>query len=91
MSGLARPQSITAGRGVQWTLRCVKHGQVQPALANSERFVGSSEWRRFSFEVAVPNDCHGQLLQLEPLGLADGTVYLAGTAWFDDLVLRRLR
>ena len=52
---------------------------------------GSSEWRRFSFEVAVPNDCHGQLLQLEPLGLADGTVYLAGTAWFDDLVLRRLR
>jgi len=91
MSGLARPQSITAGRGVQWTLRCVKQGQVQPALANSERFVGSSEWRRFSFEVAVPNDCHGQLLQLEPLGLADGAVYLAGTAWFDDLVLRRLR
>jgi hypothetical protein len=91
ISGLARPQSITAGRGVQWTLRCVKEGQVQPTLATSERFVGSSEWRRFSFEVAVPAGCPGQLLQLEPLGLADGAVYLAGTAWFDDLVLRRLR
>jgi hypothetical protein len=91
VSGLARPQSITAGRGVQWTLRCVQQGQVQPMLASSERFVGSSEWRRFSFEVAVPDGCPGQLLQLEPLGLADGAVYLAGTAWFDDLVLRRLR
>jgi tetratricopeptide (TPR) repeat protein len=91
MSGLARPQSITAGRGVQWTMRCLKRGEPQPVLAASERFVGSSEWRRFSFEIGVPADCPGQLLQLEPLGLSEGVVYLAGTAWFDDLVLRRLR
>lgn len=90
MAGLAHPQSITAGRGVQWTLRCVKAGKAQPVIAASERFLGSSEWRRFSFEVAVPADCPGQVVQLEPVGMAEGAVYLAGSAWFDELVLRRL-
>ena len=90
MSGLAHPQSITAGRGVQWTMRCVKGGQPQAVLAASERFVGSSEWRRFSYEVSVPADCPGQVVQLEPVGAAEGTVYLAGLAWFDELVLRRV-
>jgi tetratricopeptide (TPR) repeat protein len=90
MAGLAHPQSITAGRGVQWTLRCVKAGKPQAVIAASERFLGSSEWRRFSFEVAVPNDCPGQVVQLEPVGMSEGAVYLAGSAWFDELVLRRV-
>ncbi len=90
MTGNARPQAIAAGRGIQWTVRCVKGGKSQAPLAASERFVGSSEWRRFSFEVSVPADCPGQLLQLEPVGLStEGFVFLAGSAWFDDLVLRR--
>ncbi len=89
MSGLARPQSLTAGRGVQWTLRCVKGGKGEAPLGSSERFVGSSEWRRFAFEVSVPADCPGQVLQLEALGNAEGPVYLAGAAWFDELMLRR--
>ncbi|HUR59102.1 MAG TPA: hypothetical protein VM029_15410 [Opitutaceae bacterium] len=89
MSGLARAQSISAGRGVRWTVRCVKAGVVAPPLAASERFVGSSEWRPFSFEVVVPANCSGQLLQLEALGAEDGPVFLSGTAWFDALVLRR--
>jgi hypothetical protein len=87
MSGLARPQSITVGRGVQWTLRCVRGGRAEAPMAASERFVGSSEWRRFAFEVIVAPDCPGQVLQLEPVG--EGSVYLAGSAWFDELVLRR--
>ena len=91
MSGNARPQSIGAGRGIQWTVRCVKGGKQQSALAASERFLGSSEWRPFSFQVTVPADCPGQLLQLEPVGYyTEGIVYLAGSAWFDELVLRRL-
>jgi hypothetical protein len=90
MTGLAKPQTITAGRGVQWVLRCVKGGKAGAPLASSERFIGSSDWRRFAFEVAVPADCAGQLLQLEIVGSAEGgAVYLAGTAWFDELVLRR--
>ena len=89
MTGLARPQSITAGRGVLWVLRCVKGGKPGAPLAASERFIGSSEWRRFAFDVAVPADCPGQLLQLEIVGASEGAAYLAGSAWFDELVLRR--
>jgi hypothetical protein len=88
-SGMAHPQSITAGRGVQWTVRCVSEGTPRAVIASSERFVGSSEWRPFTFDISIPNDCPGQVLQLEPVGLAEGTVYLAGLAWFDELVLRR--
>ena len=92
MSGNARSQSIVSARGIQWALRCVKEGkpQVPAPLAASERFAGSSEWRRFSFDVSIPADGPGQLLQLEPVGIyTEGIVYLAGAAWFDDLVLRR--
>ena len=89
LSGLARAQSITAGRGVRWTVRCVRSGAPGAPLAASERFVGSSEWRGFSFDVAIPAGCAGQLLQLEPLGAEDGPVFLSGSAWFDELVLRR--
>ena len=90
LTGLAHPLSITAGRGVQWTLRCVKAGAASAPIAASERFVGSSEWRRFAFEIQVPAQCPGQVLQLEPIATSDGSVYLAGSIWFDDLVLRRL-
>jgi hypothetical protein len=90
MTGLAHPQSITAGRGVQWTMRCVRAGRQQAVLAASERFVGSSEWRRFTYEITVPPDCPGQVVQLELVGAAEGAVYLAGLAWFDELMLRRI-
>jgi hypothetical protein len=90
LTGLAHPLSITAGRGVQWTLRCVTAGAASEPIAASERFVGSSEWRRFAFEIKVPAQCPGQVLQLEPITTSDGSVYLLGSIWFDELVLRRL-
>lgn len=90
LSGLAHPLSIAVGRGVQWTLRCVKAGAASEPISASERFVGSSNWRTFAFQVNVPAGCRGQVLQLEPVGTADGTAYLSGSIWFDDLVLRRL-
>jgi hypothetical protein len=74
---------------VQWTVRCVNAGRPQEVIAVSERFIGSSEWRPFTFDVPIPPGCPGQILQLEPVGMAEGTVYLAGVAWFDELVLRR--
>jgi tetratricopeptide (TPR) repeat protein len=90
LSGLVHVLSITAGRGVQWTLRCVKAGAASEAVAASERFVGSSEWRRFAFEISVPAACQGQILQLEAIANADGAAFLSGSIWFDDLVLHRL-
>ncbi len=89
LHGLARIDSLNSVRGLQWVLRCAAQERA-PLLASSERFLGSSEWRPFSFEVAIPANCTGQTLQLEPAGMADGTTYLAGTAWFDELRLRRL-
>jgi hypothetical protein len=90
LSGMAHAQSISAGRGVQWTLRCMKAGTAASPFAASERFVGSNEWRPFAFEIEVPADCPGQLLQLEALANSDGVAYLSGSIWFDDLVLRGL-
>ena len=89
-SGLARVDSLNSVRGLQWAVRCGAKDR-SPLLAASERFLGSSEWRRFAFEVVIPRDCAGQVLQLEPVGLNEGTTYLAGTAWFDDLRLKRQR
>ena len=89
LSGLARPEALNSVRGVHWVVRCASR-EGGPALATSERFLGSSEWRRFSVQVVVPPGCSGQALQLEPVGLNEGTVYVAGAAWFDDLRLARL-
>jgi hypothetical protein len=89
LSGMGRPEAVKAGRGVQWTVRCVSGDKPGEPIASSERFVGSSEWRRFAFDVTIIPDCAGQVLQLEPVGADESTAYLAGTVWFDDLELRR--
>lgn len=89
LGGFGRPSGMTAGRGVQWTLRCVSEGKPGARIAESERFTGSSEWRRFIFDVTVPETCRGQILQLEPVGASEGPAFVGGTVWFDDLLLRR--
>ena len=90
-SGLARIDALNSVRGVQWALRCVAKDGRSTLVAASERFLGSSEWRGFAFEAVVPEGCPGQVLQLEPVGMDEGTTFLAGTAWFDDLRLTRRR
>jgi hypothetical protein len=89
LTGIARPEALNSVRGVQWVLRCASREEARP-LAASGRFLGSSEWLPFSTQVVIPPGCAGQVLQLEPVGLNEGTVYVAGTAWFDDLRLARL-
>jgi hypothetical protein len=92
LSGLARPESLQSVRGLRWSIRCAGggDGRSEP-IGQSERFLGSGEWQRFTFEVSVPRSCAGQVLQLEPVGLGEGTTYVAGKIWFDDLRLVRLR
>jgi hypothetical protein len=90
-SGLARMDKLNSVRGVQWTLKCARtQGEPMP-IANSERFLGALEWQLFAFEVVIPEGCTGQVLRLEPVGMNEGAVYLAGTAWFDELRLTRAR
>lgn len=89
LTGMGRPDGIKAARGIHWTLRCVESGKPQAVIASSERFLGSSEWRRFAVELRVPESCPGQVLQLEPVGDDGALAFVSGAAWFDDLELRR--
>ena len=90
-SGAGRSDGMRAGRGVHWTIRCVKDGIPGAAITTSERFTGSSEWRRFASPLEVTAACPGQLLQLEPVGADESPAYITGAAWFDDLALREAR
>jgi hypothetical protein len=89
LSGLARPESLNSVRGLQWVVRCAQAGETGAVLGQSERFLGSSEWRPFSAAVQVPESCPGQVLRLEPALDSGATAFISGVAWFDDLKLSR--
>lgn len=89
LSGSARLEALQSVRGIQWALRCAGAAAAAPPLGVSPRFLGSGDWQRFAFPVDVPTRCAGQVLQLEPVGLHEGTTYVTGKAWFDDLRLAR--
>lgn len=89
LTGMGRPEGINAPRGIHWTLRCVESGRPQAVIAGSERFLGSSEWRRFAMELRIADSCPGQVLQLEPVGEDGALAFVSGSAWFDDLRMRR--
>lgn len=89
LSGMVRHDGIKALRGVHWTVRCVRDGKPQGVIAASERFLGSSEWRRFTAELRVAESCDGQLLRLEPVAEEGTVAFVSGTAWFDELRIER--
>ncbi len=89
LNGLVRTQGIRAVRGIQWKVRCVGKGKPLETIASSERFIGSGEWRPFSMAVTVGASCTGQVLQLEPADGEGSVAFIAGIAWFDDLLLTR--
>lgn len=89
LTGMGRPDGIKAARGVHWTVRCMESGKPQGVIASSERFLGSSEWRRFAMELLIAHACPGQVLQLEPVGDDGALAFVSGNAWFDDLRVRR--
>lgn len=91
LQGRARLEGLQSVRGIQWIVRCAPPAKRSAPLGASERFIGSGEWARFAFEVVVPPECAGQVIQVEPSGLNEGTTYVAGKAWFDDLRLARAR
>jgi hypothetical protein len=86
LTGRARIDRVSGPRGLQWVLRCASDDQGG-VLGASDRFVGSSEWGPFSFDVEIPARCAGQVLQLEAVGTAQGTTFISGNAWFDDVAL----
>jgi hypothetical protein len=89
LRGRVRLESLQSVRGLQWIVRC--DAPQGATLGTSRRLLGSNEWEPFAFEVEVPSACPGQVLALEPVGLYEGTTYVAGKAWFDDLRLAKVR
>ncbi|MFZ1827332.1 MAG: hypothetical protein WAW42_00865 [Candidatus Competibacteraceae bacterium] len=88
LQGRVRPDSLRTALGLRWKVRCVADG---PWVAESDRFLGSDEWRIFTVDFVVPtNDCPAQVLRLELEGRAELDFEVEGAIWFDDLAITAL-
>ena len=88
LSGRARLADLRAALGLGWNLSCI---ESNAPLGKSERLLGSSDWREFSFDFVVPEaNCGAQLLQLVLDARIAAEQQVAGEAWFDDLQIQRL-
>jgi len=88
LQGRVRPDGLQTERGLRWTVRCAPE---DPLLAESERFLGSDEWRAFVVEFVVPaSGCLMQVLRLELDGRVELDFEVDGGVWFDDLSAVRL-
>lgn len=91
LQGRVRPDSLRTALGLRWTVRCVMT-KGDSLLAESERFLGSDDWRFFSFDFAVPEaECPAQVLRLELEGHAALDFEVEGEIWFDDLAITALK
>ncbi len=87
--GRVRPDGLQATHGLQWTVSCL---DGKEPLGTSERFVGSDQWRRFSFTFAVPEKgCPVQVMRLELAGRVALDFEAKGAVWFDDLSIEQRR
>lgn len=89
LSGQARPDGLKSSGGLQWRVACEATGETK-VLAESERFLGTSQWEIFTLDFTVPPDCEQPILRL--IGAIRTAVdqRLEGSIWFDALSIRRL-
>jgi hypothetical protein len=74
---------------VRWEVRCEQpESQV---LAEGPRLLASSDWTNFEFESDIPEACHYQQLRLVSAGTRRFEVAMAGTIWFDDMRITRVK
>jgi hypothetical protein len=83
-----RTESLETQGGLKWVLRCLVPDTR--SLGESERFLGSNEWRDFGFEFEVPEACRMQEIRLESAGKRPFEHKIDGGAWFDRLAVRRV-
>jgi len=60
-------------------------------LAEGPRLLASSDWTNFEFESDIPAACHYQQLRLVSAGTRRFEVAMAGTIWFDDMRITRVK
>jgi hypothetical protein len=88
ITGRVRTDSLQSVGGLKWVALC--RLPEAGVLAESERFLGSSEWRDFSFEVTIPETCVAQELRLSSAGSRDFERAMKGSVWFDAISARRV-
>ena len=86
-----RVDGLATRGGLHWVLRCADN--PDPALGESERLLGASEWRTVGFNLEVPDEpgCLAQILQLESTGKHLYDHKLQGAILFDQVEIRRNR
>ena len=88
LTGRVRTDSLESQGGLKWTLRCLLPEAVD--LAESERFLGSNEWRDFAVDFQVPGSCTLQEIRLVSAGQRPFEYKMTGGAWFDRMAIRRV-
>lgn len=88
ISGKVRPDGLETFGGLRWRVSCLLPERQD--LGESERFLGASDWRRFAFEVAVPEDCRYQEIRLVSSGRRSFEHRLAGEIWLDGMAIRKI-
>lgn len=89
LSGKVRLDKLKARKGLQWQVVC--SAGAEGRLGESEKFLGSGDWRKFEFELVVPIECKGQILQLYSVGNRSVDYEIRGEIWFDDLHIQLTR
>lgn len=88
VSGRVRPDGLDTLGGLRWQVNCLLPDRQQ--LAESERFLGASDWRAFSFEFAVPDACRYQEIRLVSSGRRAFEHKVSGEIWLDGMTIRKI-
>jgi len=88
LTGKVRTDSLQTDGGLKWVVRCLLRERAD--LGESERFLGSNEWRDFAFEFEVPATCILQEIRLISAGTRTFEHKITGGAWFDRLAIRKM-
>jgi tetratricopeptide (TPR) repeat protein len=87
LTGRVRTDSLETQGGLKWVVRCVLP-ETQD-LGETERFLGTNQWRDFDIEFRVPLDCGLQEIRLESTGKRAFEHRITGGAWFDRMAVRK--
>ena len=86
-SGRVRADSYQSLGGLAWRAFCIASDRI--VAGESERFLGTSEWRDFSFDFPVSPGCLAQEVRLQSAQHRPGEK-MKGAVWFDSLSIRRI-
>jgi hypothetical protein len=87
LEGRVKTEALATERGLAWFIACADPGVV---LAQSDPVSGTAKWHEFTVDFTVPaRDCGGQWLSLRLPSRIAAEERIGGTAWFDDITIKR--